>query len=150
MDFTNVRICCIFSIGLISLILLDLESTKAEFYTINDHHIPASKSSPGGSAALPVSAHSQTECILKWRNKAGGKNLQPFYSNQNECFCLKEDQQKGKGINGSLFVKVSKVAFIIAVEKSKFRLLFVRQNSKISLGKSLFKFLHYLVTTKIF
>ena len=119
MDFTNVRICCIFSIALVSLILLDLGSTNAEFYNINDHYVPASKSSSGGNAALPVSAHSQTECILKCRNKAGGKNLQPFYSNQNECFCLKEDQQevdtltkdKGKGIDGSLLVSAQQMTF---------------------------------------
>ena len=131
MDFTNVRICCIFSIALVSLILLDLGSTNAEFYNINDHYVPASKSSSGGNAALPVSAHSQTECFLKCRNKAGGKNLQPFYSNQNECFCLKEDQQevdtltkdKGKGIDGSLFVKVSSFH---QCEKEKVEMLFCR------------------------
>ena len=106
---------CIFT-ALVSLILLQPSSTNAEFYTIKDHHIPA-KSSPGGDASLPISAHAQTECILKCKNKAGGKNIQPFYSNQNECFCLKDDQQgvdtpaseKGKGIDGSLFTKVSKV-----------------------------------------
>ena len=94
-----------------------VSSTNAEFYTINNHQIPASKCSSGQSASEPLSAHSQTECILKCKNKAGGENLLPSYSKQKECFCLKDDKQKvntlcaekEKGIDGSLFIKVSTV-----------------------------------------
>ena len=113
MDILHFNIFTFFT-TLVSLIILQQSTTNAEFYTIKNRHIPA-KSSPGGDASLPISAHSQTECILKCKNKAGGENPQPFYSNQNECFCLKDDQrgvdtptsEKGKGINGSLFTKVS-------------------------------------------
>ena len=80
--------------ALVSLILLlQSKSTNAAHYIKINHHISAI-SSPGGNTSLPISARSLTECILKCRNKAGGEDLKPFYSNQNECFCLKDDQQE--------------------------------------------------------
>ena len=118
MDFVHVYILILHRASLVSLIILLKPTTSAfaEFYTINDRHIPVASSS--GKTSLPISVHSsQTECIIRCSNRTseGGEILQPFLSNQKECFCLKNDQQeqdilteeKGKIVNGSLFIKVS-------------------------------------------
>ena len=99
----------------VSIILLQPTSTSAEFYTIKNHQVPL-KSSPHEKSSLPRSVcFSQTECVIKCRSRVEGEILQPFLTNQNECFCLKDDQQKldalskenSRMINGSLFIKVS-------------------------------------------
>ena len=113
MDFMYFNVFQSFN-ALVSLILLlQSKSTNAAHYIKRNHHISA-VSSPGGNTSLPISARSQTECILKCRNKAGGEDLKPFYSNQNECFCLKDDQQEvdtltkeKERITGSLLLMVS-------------------------------------------
>ena len=94
-------------------ILLQPSSTNAEHYVIKQHQGKA-VSAPSVNASKPISARSPTECVLKCKNKPGGKYTQPFYSNQNECFCLKDDQQevdtltqsKGKEIDGLMYLKV--------------------------------------------
>ena len=95
------------------LILLQPSSINAEHYVIKQHQRKA-VSAPSVNASKPISARSPTECVLKCKNKPGGKYTQPFYSNQNECFCLKNDQQKldtltqskGKEIDGLMYLKV--------------------------------------------
>ena len=113
MDFMYFNVFQSFN-ALVSLILLlQSKSKNAAHYIKRNHHISA-VSSPGGNTSLPISARSQTECILKCRNKAGGEDLKPFYSNQNECFCLKDDQQEvdtltkeKERITGSLLLMVN-------------------------------------------
>ena len=72
-----------------------------------------------GNPTRPIAARSPTECVLKCNinNKKKGlapEDSKPFYSENNECFCLVNDQQdvvsqisKDKTeISGSLLTKV--------------------------------------------
>ena len=103
MDFIYFNIFT-FVTALVSLILLQPTSTNAAHYISKNHYITA-KSSPGGNASLPKSTRSRTECILKCKNKQGG-NLQPFYSAQNECFCLNDDKHEGETLTKEKFDKI--------------------------------------------
>ena len=100
-----------------SLLLQQPLSTDAVNYAINNHQTPAKRSSSSENVSEPIrAARSLTECVLRCRNKAGeqDKSIRPFYTDQNECFCLEDDQQEvdtltkenGENVDGSLLAKV--------------------------------------------
>ena len=120
MGFGNFYCANVLIAALISLVILQIiSSTVATHYIVKNHQTPIATSSPGENASRPIiAARSRTECVLRCRIEFREKNenVQPFYSNQKECFCMTDDQQEvvdartkekdSKEIKGSSFIKV--------------------------------------------
>ena len=95
----------------VSACILLLSSPVNTLHYVTKHSQKTSTSK--GNTTQPIAARSPIECTLKCKNHPEGERI-PFYSNDNECFCLENDKQgvdsrfqsEGKKIEGSTYLKV--------------------------------------------
>ena len=109
---------------LLQLLIFYPVSIDATHYLIVQQNQRHASNDQNGNATRSVVARSPTECVLKCNINNKKKGLapgdsKPFYSENNECFCLVNDQQnivsefskQETEITGSLLTKVrSKIA----------------------------------------